>query len=203
MLNPTVLAALGSAGRLAHAYAGLTWRAIHLQHFPNFAAARTLFCPPGGVTGSRYVAPAGPAALYLALDADTAYRELNGWFYAMSRGRAGQALVRSGGLRPAPCVMAGVHVRLSRILDLTRPATRRRLRIRSAAELLGPWLGVADAPTQVLGAEAFADGRFEAMLYPSARNRGHVCLVLFPDRLRPTSRVHFHDAVTGIAAQLL
>ena len=206
---PALTAAVAAAQNLAVPLRALSFRASHLRHFPNFAAAQPLFAATGGAAGSRYVAPNGPAALYLALDAETAYRELNRDFYRTARSAAGRSLVRNGLLRPVPCVMLGVHVRVSRLLNLTRSGPRWRqsravlgISARSDAELLQPWAGVPNAPTQSLGSEVFNAVFFEGILFPSAQNRGHTCVVLFRDRLLPTSRIHFHEAVTAIAGQL-
>jgi hypothetical protein len=207
---PALTQAIAAAQHLAVPWRGLTFRVSHLQYFSNFAAAQPLFCAAAGAAGSRYVAPHGPAALYVAIDADTAYREFNQHFYRLARSRpSGRSLVRSGQLRPDPGVTLAVHVRVSRLLNVTRSSshwrqTRRLLGIRanSHAELLQPWAGVANAPTQVLGTEVFNGGFFEGILYPSAQNPNQTCFVLFRDRLLPTSRVHFHDATTAITGQL-
>src|SRR5438105_2025318 len=103
---PAFAAAVADARRLALPYTGLAYRAIHLRHFANFPEARPLFCPGGGA-GSRYVAPGGPAALYSALDAGTAYREVNQDFLRIARTPAGRRLLRTGGLRPDPLVTIG------------------------------------------------------------------------------------------------
>jgi hypothetical protein len=89
-------------------------------------------------------------------------------------------------------------------LVFSRLGARFRLGIStlSDAELTQPWAGIANAPTQVLGTEVFTDGFFEGIIYPSARNPGHPCVVVFRDRLLPGSRLHFSDAATAIAGQL-
>ena len=167
MHNPPALTqAVGAAQNRAISVRSVSYRASHLSHFSTFAAAQPLFCAGGGAAGSRYVAPHGPAALYVALDADTACRELNQDFYRTARSPGGRSLVRSGQLRPVPCVLLGVLVRVSRVLNLTRAnrhwrQTRLLLGIstRSDAELLQPWAGVPNAATQVLGATKSPDGR--------------------------------------------
>ncbi len=108
-----------------------------------------------------------------------------------------------------PSATLGIHLRVSRLLNLTRSGSRwqqsrSQLHIprRSDRELTQPWAGVPHAPTQVLGNQVFGDGFFEGILYPSAQNVGHSCVVLFRSRLLPTSLVDFHDAATGLTAQL-
>ena len=201
--------AITAARRFPNPFRRLAYRAVPLRHFSDFIVVRPLFCAPAGSAGSRYVVPNGPAALYVALDADTAYRELNQDFFRTARGPLGRSLVRDGQLRPVPCVLLGILIRTSRLLDLTRThllgrRTRRLLGIsnRSDAELLRPWAGLSDSPTQMMGNEVFNDGFFEGIIYPSAQNVRHSCLVLFRDRLLPASRIDFHDAPTGITDRL-
>jgi RES domain-containing protein len=203
MLNPPALAlAVAAARPQAVSLAALTFRSIRLHHFTNFHAAQPLFAAAGGVTGSRYVLPQGPMALYTAFDADTAHREGNQIFYQAANAAAGPALVRAGALRPDAVVLIGTHVRVSRLLDLREPAVRASLGILTLSELAGPWRFMPNAPTQLLGDTVFNDGQFEGMVYPSAQNPGHDCLVLFPARLLPPSRVDFADPVTQLTARL-
>ena len=186
----------------AAAFAGLIYRSIHLRHFSNFASVRPLQSAGGGATGSRYVLRKGPPALYTSLDVDTAYREGNQLFFQTAAQPVGQALVRVGALRPSPVVLIAIHVRVTRLLDLREAATRNHLGISADSELLMPWLGVPNAPTQVLGQAVFDDGNFEGIIFPSAQNLGHDCLLVFPSRLLATSQVDFFDARTGLAAKL-
>ncbi len=203
MLNPPALAPAVAALRpQAVPFADLVFRAIHLRHFANFAQSRPLYAAGGGAAGSRYVIPNGPPALYAALDADTAHREGNQPFYQALNAPAGPALRRAGGLRPDPVVLLGIHIRAAHLLDLRDPGIHPHLGVQGPAELLGAWRGVPNAPTQVLGDTVFRDGHFEGVLYPSAQNPGHDCLVLFPDRLLRGSRVDCVDALTGLASQL-
>src|SRR4051812_19960173 len=132
-------------------FVGLTYRAIHLRHFPTLVAAQPLFAPAGGLIGSRYVAPGGPESLYVALHATTAFRELNGWFFEQAATPLGVRQVRAGLLRPVPTVMLGIHVDVRHVLDLTNRAVRNGLGIQSLREIHGVWRNVPNAPTQVLG----------------------------------------------------
>ncbi len=202
MFNLPALALGIVAGRpQAIPLTGVTFRSIHLQHFANFQAAQPLLAAAGGATGSRFILPQGPVALYTAFDAGTAHREGNQVFYQTASAAAGPALMRAGGLRPDPVVLIGTHVRVSRLLDLRDPAVRQSLGT-TVGELVGPWRLIPNAPTQILGNTVFNDGQFEGIAYPSAQNPGHDCLVLFPARLLPASRVDFSDAVTQLAAHL-
>lgn len=193
MLSPPALGPAVEACRpLAVPFRALTYRTIHLRWFQNFATSRPLFTAAGTV--SRYAPPGGPAALYVALDADTAYREGNQDFYRVlsAPGGAGQALAVAGGLRPEPLALLGIHVSVGRLLDLSNVSVRQHLGIAADAEVLVPWKGVpAPTPTQALGQAVFGDGSFEGLLYPSAQNLGSRCLVLFPARLLAASRVDF------------
>jgi hypothetical protein len=201
MVNPAQLpAAVANARPLAVPFTDVLFRATHLKHYyaaspPTPIVPQPLFCPPGGLAGSRYVRPHGPPALYLAQDAETAHREVCQRYYDARRTRGGRALIQAGqaNLRPAPQVVIGVHVRLTRLMDLRNPATWLPLGIQSITELLGPWFQVPDAPTQLLGEAIHNEGSFEGILYPSARRAGRFCLVAFPDRLDPNSRIEFRD----------
>ena len=77
-------AALAQAVLACHAgsvpLTGLMYRTLHLRWFNSFATTQALYCAAGG-TGSRYVPPSGPAALYVAFDFVTAYRETNQNFF--------------------------------------------------------------------------------------------------------------------------
>src|SRR5262245_39899091 len=118
---PVLTAAIAGAHPLALAPTDLTARASHLRHFSNFAIAQPLFCAAAVPAGSRYVAPIEPAVLYLAFDADTAYKEFNQHFVRVASIQPGRRLVLAGRHPPAPCVTLGVHIRLSRLLSLAFP----------------------------------------------------------------------------------
>jgi RES domain-containing protein len=203
MLSPP---ALGAAVAAAHPQAlpltALLFRSIHLTHFANFRTALPLFAAAGGAAGSRYVRPGGPAALYLSFDADTAHREGNQPYYQAARTPGGLALIQAGGLRPDPVVLIGAYVSATRLLDLRDPVVRLQLGIAAVTEILGPWKGVANAPTQVLGDAVFNDNYFEGLLYPSVQNPGHDCVVLFATRLAAGSQIDFVDLTTRLAAHL-
>jgi RES domain-containing protein len=195
-----LLDAVASAPRIP--FKGMTYRAVHLRHFPTLTAAEPLFTPAGGLIGSRYVAPGGPEALHVALDAETAHRELNGVFFSQAATPLGAQQVIDGLLRPLPSVILAIHVDVAHVLDLTQTAIRRHFGIRSRAEILGRWWRVPNAPTQLLGTAIFASNRFEGILYPSARNSGHACLILFRQRLTASSRVYCQDTPSGMRAEL-
>ncbi len=192
MLEPSLLAqAIATCHGRAVGYHTLAYRASHLKYFGNFPTANALYAAPS-VDGTRYVLPGGPAALYASFDADTPYREVNQDFFAALNGPGGAALAAAGGLRPDPLVTAGVHIILSRLLDLFDLTTRTALGIASDAELLAPWKN-APAPTgtQRLGQAVYDEKFFEGILYPSAQISGRKNLVLFPERLLKKSRAHF------------
>jgi RES domain-containing protein len=119
-----------------------------------------------------------------------------------ARTPAGLALIQAGGLRPDPVALIGAHVRATRLLDLRDPIARLQLGIATVTELLGPWKGVVNAPTQVLGEAVFTDNYFEGLLYPSVQNPGHDCVVLFPARLAAGSQIDFVDLTTHLADRL-
>jgi len=203
--QPALAQAIASLRPRAVGFSGIGFRSIHLRHFSNFATVQPLYAASGGLAGSRYVLPGGPASLYMAFDADTAHREGNQIFYQTSAAAGGPALRKSGGLRPAPVVILGIFIKGSNLLDLTDSSVQQTLKLKQAT-LLGAWLGVTSAPTQVLGDAIFQDGHFAGIIYPSAQNPRHKCLCVFPSRLNipplATTHVDFRDASTGLAAHL-
>lgn len=159
---------------------------------------RPLYAAAGGRSGTRFVPPASPTpSLYLALDADTAHREGNQRFYKLLA-VGGGGLVETGGLRADEVVLLTVFVDAARLLD-TRDGGVQAAVGGSPAELAGVWAGVPDAPAQRLGHAVAADGGFDGLVYDSVRNPGRACLVLFPDRFGPGTRVDFRSTTPGLA----
>jgi len=81
---------------------------------------------------------------------------------------------------------------LDYVIDLTDPAEQ-RLIATSSSELSGNWChetGVA--PTQHLGKKLHALKRVEGFLYGSSKVDER-CLVVFPDKLGPRSRIMFKN----------
>lgn len=156
--------------------------------------------------GGRFNPPDAFEVLYTALGAETALAEREGILLTTP----GIRLVR--GVRTG--VLLRIHCRLARVLDLRDGALRERLAF-SLASLLGPWLpwnvGPADraasaprplAPSQRLGLAVYESKRFEAILFPSAKDPLGSCLAIFPDRLRHGSRVTVDDKEGVIRAAL-
>ena len=81
---------------------------------------------------------------------------------------------------------------LASLADLTDGSARRILRVSRRRLRSEPWRRAADAGrealTQAIGRAAFEAG-LEALLVPSAANRAGANLVVFPERLRPDSRL--------------
>lgn len=176
----------------AHAvpFRGLTYRAIHLRWFDQFATAQPLFTAAGG-PGTRYVPPGGPAALYSAFETETAQREMNQTFYHTLASAAGPALAAAGALRPDPAAVIGVYLDVSRLLDLQDPTVLQLLSTNNQ-QLLAPWKNVPNpTATQQLGDAAFQGNWFEGIRYPSAQHTNQYCVVLFRQRLRTNPAVHF------------
>ena len=165
--------------------------------------ARPLSSAGSRLHGGRFNPPGAFEVLYTALTAQTALAEREG------------ILLTTPGIRLARDVRTGVllriHCRLARVLDLRDARAREQLRV-SLASLLGPWLpwtaesgaGMrhALAPSQRLGLAVYEGRRFEAILYPSAKDPRGSCLAIFPDRLRRGSRVRVHDPEGVIRAAL-
>jgi len=96
-----------------------------------------------------------------------------------------------------PDVLYQVDIQVQSILDLTNGKILTELDT-NVGELVGAWRPASpQAPTQILGLAAFDHGDIEGILYfsaPPAKNGiKKKCMVLFPDRLRPGSKVTLVD----------
>lgn len=136
--------------------------------------------PPLDSTGARLFGgrfnPPGVPALYLASDPDLALLESthsSQW----------------AGFKPfAPRRVVCVHVRLSRVVDLSDADNLQAAGL-SLADLQEPWAG-QPTPTasQLFGEHALLQGT-EAIVYPSVIDSARVNLVVFPDNLIEGSTV--------------
>lgn len=142
--------------------------------------------------GGRYNPRGDFEAFYLGKHPDTVVREIK----MVSLDNAGNEIV----IAKPPQVLVTVRYDLRRIADLTDPAVRRRLGV-TKRDLLTEWSDDVDAGrvpiTHTIGLAARAAG-FEALLVPSARNKGENNLVVFVDQLRVGSVVEIYDP-TGFA----
>lgn len=122
----------------------------------------------------------GILAVYASLDIITATRE------------AYQNFLDSGFPLSAirPRVTAGATAKLGMVLDLTDKSCRRKIGLKLSELLEEDWAAAAavgdESWTQAIGRGCRQAG-FEAILVPSARNRGGRNIVIFPDRLREAS----------------
>lgn len=176
--------------RLVPALAGLKLIAVHgpwsrviaYRHVLKAAPGKTGAPEPlwGGASalhGARFTPKGGPESLYLAGDPVTALLEV-------------QALVALRGatiaLRSAPWALVTVDGIVSRVLDLTDPATLAGLET-TEQEMIGPWATTVNPPTQELGRAAYDSGGIAGVRYNSAKHPGGRNLLVFPDRLVPAS----------------
>jgi RES domain-containing protein len=189
----------------AHPFSGTVYRfiATRFLHSPLTSAGSKLH-------GGRFNPPGSFEVLYTALAVDTALAEREG------------ILLTSTGIKLATGIRTSLLLRidchLASVLDLSDQGIRRLLKI-PLATVVGPWLPwntpgpsavptdgesgqrhEAIAPSQHLGLSVHASRRFEAVLSPSAKDPAGRCLAIFPDRLRPGSRVVIddpHGAISG------
>ena len=129
-------------------------------------------------SGGRWNPPGLFRAVYLSLGVDTAVAEFLGQFAHY-------------GLQAAeltPFVVAGVEVRLSRVLDLSSAATRRKLRLTLVELQQDDWRAAQDAGdeslTQAVGRIAF-EAEFDGLLVPSVSKRGETNVVALPGNFVP------------------
>ena len=140
--------------------------------------------------------PAGYSALYVGEKESTVAGEVK-----QSPGLAGFDA------SPAqPDVVYHVEISVTALLDVTTPDVQTILGT-TPAELLAPWMLLTPhAPTQVLGKAVHAFGEFEGIRYQSAAmakvSLTVYCVVLFEDRLKPSSRVGVFDPSGTFAQQL-
>lgn len=183
MPEPTLqvpLRLLGAVHRCREASAG--WAGVAFRSCsPRYARGGDLLSGEGSRRwGGRWNPPGRFAAVYAALDAETALGE-------------SLAMVRYYGLpehRAMPRVFVGLEIRLGVVLDLGDGAVRRRLGVSQQRMVEEDWragfgterLGV----TQLVGWAAYAAG-FGGMLVPSAARAGGVNIVVFPANLGPGS----------------
>lgn len=147
------------------------------------------------VTGGRYNAPhdlpGAHAALYLAEHTAVAHAEAG----AIAVVRDVKGLVIQPGKDQRPRLDITVQLTLQTVLDLTDPAVLDHLGL-LPADLLREWLPLnlrgQLAVTQLVAGAALDSGRYEALLYPSARFPGGKNYAVFPDRVPPARRV-IHD----------
>jgi len=155
------------------------------------------------VTGGRYNPPEEfPEAfemLYVAENTAVAHAEARA-ITALPAPQGG-VLIRPG-TSTLPRLDICVHLTLTGVLDLTDPQVLQGLGI-SPADLLCDWFPMNRqghlAPTQRLAHEARQTGRFDALLYPSARYPGGRNYAVYPDRVPPAHRaVHDPDGELAV-----
>jgi RES domain-containing protein len=169
-----LVAELGKFRRLYSKWEGVAFRAAPLE----FARLTKLLDGKGNLKiGGRWLAAGTFRAVNLSVTQETAVKESNANFtyynFALSDVK--------------PKVIVGVQMKLHRVIDLTNPIGIRAQPWLSLAELLAEdWRKVNDAghesQSQAFGRAAHDTGA-EALLVPSARVRGGVNLVYFPESI--------------------
>jgi RES domain-containing protein len=165
---------------LAGSWAGEAFRATALA----FATRRDLASGDGARKhGGRWNPKGGFRTFYGALSAEAALMEL-------LEGRRRKGLPD---IQALPVALAGFHVSLQQVLDITDGVVRRQLGVSLRRMITEPWeqlqRGGREALTQAIGRLAQATG-LEGLLVPSAVARTkHRNLVVFPDRLLPNSKI--------------
>jgi RES domain-containing protein len=175
---------------LAHALRDLTptpWTGVAYRLIPAQFAGTALSSIGSFKRGGRYNPKEAFEALYLADTPLTALQEIN-------LVKVTDAAILSA--KSSPRLLLSVEVALAAVLDVTTVPVQDALDT-NLQELTGSWLVMnADgrtAPTQALGAAAHDHEGFEGLRVPSAQDPRAANLVIFPDRLRPVSRVRVYD----------
>ena len=148
------------------------------------------------VTGGRYNPPEEfPEAfemLYVAENTAVAHAEAR--VITVVQAPGGGVLIQPAASTP-PRLDICVHLTLRGLLDLTDPQVLQALGV-SPTDLMREWFPLNRqgqlAPTQRLAHEARQTGRFDALLYPSARYPGGRNYAVYPDLVPPGHRA-VHD----------
>lgn len=163
------------------------WTGVAYRLIPAQYAGTALSSIGSFRRGGRYNPRGAFEALYLADTPLTALQEIN-------LVRVTDAAILSA--KSAPRLLLSVEVALSGVLDITDAEVQDALGT-NLQELTGSWLALNArgqlAPTQALGAAADEHGAVEALRVPSAQDPRAANLVVFPGRLRPSSRVRVYD----------
>jgi RES domain-containing protein len=146
--------------------------------------------------GGRFNPPHKFEVIYLAEDPVTALKEVE-MVFAPSAGQ----VVR---VQHIPIVHVSILGILLRAADLT-DETNQSLLGTTEQELTGEWRFTQaegrEAPTQLLGRAIFQQGDFDAIRYPSSKNRGGICVAVFPERLSQSS-IYVYDPDGNLAQQI-
>jgi RES domain-containing protein len=142
----------------------------------KYATEQDLLSGEGAaIWGGRWNPP-GVRAVYGSLDIITATNEAYQQFLKLG--------FDLSAIRPR--VLAGAKVSVSKVLDLTESAIRRKLRFSLSELVEEDWAALQsrgeESWTQAIGRGARSAG-FEALKVPSSHRPGGSNLVIFPDRL--------------------
>jgi len=153
---------------------------------PKYARETDLLTGAGSRQHGGRWNPPGVAAVYASLTPEVAMEEALAHF-------------RYYGIPPhaaMPRTFVAIHARLSRVLDLTEGAVRRRLRIAEQRMLEADWRrdlrAGREALPQLVGRAAHAAG-LEALLVRSTQDPAGKNLVVFPENLRSSSQLYVLD----------
>jgi hypothetical protein len=194
---------LSACSHLVRSPENQTWyRAIQLQHVSTALQTDQTRSSPSRFNGGPVASPPF-RVLYLAENHLVALFE--------ARAVVGSTMGYPG-VVPVPSrawTVLNVRVRLSEVVDLTDPVEQAKLET-TTQELTGDWQGYQQrgqggtvplptgiAPTQELGAALEALPGLEAFRTVSALVPIHRALVVFPDKLAPTSSVQWQDPTSG------
>lgn len=132
--------------------------------------------------GSRWLAPGIAPAVYASLSPETALRET----------LAQQTRFGLPAWQAMPLLVRGVSVEVEQVVDLTDGATRAGLRTSAKRLFESDWRAWnssrRETLAQALGRAVLA-ARVEGLLVPSAEDPEGTNLVVFPEVLRPGSRL--------------
>ena len=188
---------------LVQPFSGILYRAVTRKALvgdPPYPSVRPLFDLGPAQKGARFTPLGGMRSVYLAADPETAIAEVN-QAYAKLRLQNPPVMATI----PA-CMIYSATVVLDTILDVADPAVQATLET-SEAELCDPTWRVYQSQggiplTQMFGQAVFDCGSIQAIRYPSALLPGHMCYVVFTERLTRSAFIQVDDPDGYLKEQL-
>lgn len=171
--------AVQSLRRLTHELSKTAYRSVS----PEYASDADLLSGEGARRyGGRWNPPSGFATIYASLTPETALAEA--LFFSRRAGLADSAVM--------PRVFVALRVQVNVTLSLLDYRVRRGLRIDLRSFHMEDWRAVNAASResylQTVGRASFDEG-IEALVVPSAADRGEFNVVVFPEALGASSSV--------------
>lgn len=180
-------------------YKQTCYRLVDFAVLTGYDPMMPLFTLGPGTKGQRYTPKGGPKALYVAEDIVTAEAE----YHRVER--AVLATDASYKLHSNPTVQLTIQVNLEQVLDIATPDVQAALGT-TIDELTGPWrkqmIKKLHCPTHILAEAVYANGKIQAVRYPSARGSDFANLIIWEERVHLPSFVSVKDSTGTLSARI-